>query len=581
MILKHLKTSEWALIGLSAIVIGMGVFLELEIPGYMTDITTALTTGGSTGTVMEKGGRMLLCAFGSLVMSVAAGFMAAYIAASLSMRLREREFDSVQSFSDEDMDRFSAASLITRSTNDITQIQNAFAVGMMMLIRAPIMAGWAIARIAGKDWSWTLATMVAVIAVVTVMGVVLAYAVPRFRRIQSLTDNVNRMARENLTGMRVVRAYNAESYQEWRFEQANVELVFNNLSANRAMSLMMPSMSLAMNLLGMAVYWIGAVLIDGASDADRIILFSDMIVFSSYSMMVMMAFIMLVALMIILPRASVAARRVEEVIDAVPSITDGGSDGPSGISGEVEFDHVSFRYAGARDFALRGVSFKASKGETVAIIGSTGSGKSTLVRMIPRFGDACEGRVLVDGMDVREYRLDRLRGRIGYVPQKPILFKGSIAYNIGYGDPGHDITGDEVAEAAGIAQASEFIGVLEGGMDHMVSQGGSNLSGGQRQRISVARALCRSPGILILDDTFSALDYRTDRALRAALKEKTGGVTCIIVAQRVGTIMDADRIIVLDGGRVVGIGTHDELLSSCGTYREIASSQLTQEEMVL
>lgn len=581
MILKYLRPREWTLILLSVMVIAFEVYLELEIPGYMTDITTALTTGGSTDTVIEKGMRMLACAFGSLVLSVIVGFSAAFIASSLSRRLREMEFDSVQSFSESDMDRFSTASLITRSTNDITQIQNAVAVGMMMLIRAPIMAIWAITKIADKNWDWTLATSVAIIAILILVSCIFIFVVPRFRRIQSLTDNVNRIARENLTGIRVVRAYNAESHQRSRFEHANGELTENNLFANRAMSLMMPSMSLIMNTLGMCIYWIGAILIDDASPSGRISLFSDMIVFSSYSMMVIMAFIMLVALMIILPRASVAAKRVEEVIDTRTSIEDGTEcDPPCGSKGSIQFENVSFRYDDAKEFTLRDISFTASQGETVAFIGSTGSGKSTLVKLIPRFADATEGRVLVDGMDVRRYRLDSLRRRIGYVPQKSILFGGSIGSNIGYGDSGSSITEEDIQSAIDTAQASEFIGDLEDGLDSMVSQSGTNLSGGQRQRISVARAVCRSPEIFIFDDTFSALDYRTDRALRTALKERTEGITCLIVAQRIGTVMDADRIIVLDEGRIVGTGTHEQLLRECDTYREIALSQLSEEELV-
>lgn len=581
MILRYLRGREWAAIAACVVLIAIMVYLELEIPGYMSSITTEIV-GGDTDmdVVYGDGGMMLLCAFGSLVVSIIVGGLAAWIATSFSKRLRELEYSRVQSFSLEEMNRFSTSSLITRSTNDITQIQMTTAMGLMIMIRAPIMAVWAITKILDKNWEWTVATAVGVVIIITIISVVMVYVVPRFKRIQGLTDNVNRVTRENLSGIRVVRAYNAEGYQEAKSEKANRELTETNLSANRALATMFPAMMLVMNGLSLAIYWIGALLISAAGAMDKLTLFSDMVVFSSYAMQVVMAFIMLVMIFMILPRAMVASKRIQEVIDTVPSIGDGpGADAPR--EGSVEFRDVSFRYPGTSGDVLRNVSFRAFKGETVAFIGATGSGKTTLVDLIPRFYDATSGQVLVDGVDVREYRLKDLRDRIGYVPQKSFMFKGTVDSNVRYGDGSESRTEEEVRRAVSIAQAKDFVEAKEGGYQSEVAQGGTNLSGGQRQRLSIARAVCRDPEIYIFDDSFSALDYRTDRVLRDTLKKEVAGATVLIVAQRIGTIMDADRIVVIDDGEVVGTGRHEELLRTCPVYLDIARSQLSEEELGL
>ena len=580
MILKYLRVREWLGIAACVVLIAFMVYLELEIPGYMSTITTEIVSPDTDmDVVYGDGGMMLLCAFASLVVSIIVGCIAAWIATSFSRRLRDLEYARVQSFSLEEMDRFSTSSLITRSTNDITQIQMTTAMGLMIIIRAPIMAVWAITKILDKNWEWTVATAVGVVAIVTIISVIMLYAIPRFRRIQGLTDNVNRVTRENLAGIRVVRAYNAEAYQEAKSEEANVELTDVNLSANRALAVMFPTMMLVMNGLSLAIYWIGAILIDAAGmPMERLTLFSDMVVFSSYAMQVVMAFIMLVMIFMILPRAMVASKRIQEVINTEPSIRDGaGTDAPR--EGTVEFRDVSFRYPGTSGDVLHNISFTASKGETVAFIGATGSGKTSVVNLIPRFYDVTGGQVLVDGVDVREYRLDDLRDRIGYVPQKAFMFKGTVDSNVRYGDGSDEVTEEQVRRAVRIAQAAEFVESKEGTYRSEVSQGGSNLSGGQKQRLSIARAVCRDPEIYIFDDSFSALDYRTDRILRETLRSEISGATTLIVAQRIGTIMDADRIVVLDDGAVVGMGRHEELLRTCPVYLDIARSQLSDEEL--
>lgn len=580
MILKYLRGREWAAIALCVVLIAFMVYLELEIPGYMSTITTEIVSPDTDmDVVYEDGGMMLLCAFGSLVVSIIVGGLTAWIATSFSRRLRDLEYSRVQSFSLEEMNRFSTSSLITHSTNDITQIQMTTAMGLMIMIRAPIMAVWAVMKILDKNWEWTMVTALAVVAIVTIISVIMLYAIPRFKRIQGLTDNVNRVTRENLAGIRVVRAYNAESYQEEKSETANRELTDTNLSANRALAVMFPTMMLVMNGLSLAIYWIGAILIDAAGmPTDKMVLFSDMIVFSSYAMQVVMSFIMLVMIFMILPRAMVASKRIQEVINTEPSIRDGhGTDAPR--KGSVEFRNVSFRYPGTSGYVLHDVSFTASKGETVAFIGATGSGKTTIVDLIPRFYDATEGQVLVDGVDVREYRLHDLRDRIGYVPQKAFMFKGTVDSNVRYGDGSEEVTEEQVRRAVRIAQATEFVEAKEGQYESEVAQGGSNLSGGQKQRLSIARAVCRDPEIYIFDDSFSALDYRTDRVLRETLRNEISDATTLIVAQRIGTIMEADRIVVVDDGEVVGIGRHEELLRNCPVYLDIARSQFSDEEL--
>uniref|UniRef100_UPI0037DD52FA ABC transporter ATP-binding protein n=1 Tax=Methanomethylophilus alvi TaxID=1291540 RepID=UPI0037DD52FA len=578
MILKYFRKRDWALTAALVVFIICQVYLDLEIPGYMNDITYAIQTGSGTDVVKEYGTDMVLCAFLSLGFSVAAGFCATNIAASLGRTLRERQFDRVQEFSMQDMDRFSAASLITRSTNDVYHLMVFTARGLQIVIKSPILATWALLKISGKNWEWTAATAAAVVVLVAVVAVTMWYTVPRFKKIQWLTDGINRATRENLDGIRVIRAYNAEEYQQKKFDKANDDLLENNVANAHAMAPMHPITSSLNNFLTLAIYWIGAGLIAAAgSTGDKMVLFSDMIVFSSYAMQVVSAFMLMIGIIRGLPRAMVAAGRVEEVIEAEPSIKDGGFDGVTDAEGEVEFRDVSFSYPDAEGPAIEKVSFKVRKGQTLAIIGPTGSGKSTLVNLIPRFYDATGGQVLVDGIDVREYDQKALRRRIGYVPQSAVIFSGSVEYNVNYGDTSADRTEDDVRKALEIAQGIDFVEKMEGGMDGHVSQYGRNVSGGQKQRICIARAVCKRPEILIFDDTFSALDFKTDLALRESLKRETAGTTNIIVAQRIGTIMDADRIIVLDKGKVVGDGTHDLLMKECGIYRNIAMSQMTGE----
>lgn len=579
MILKYLKAKEWTMIAVAVLLIVGQVYLDLRIPDYMTTITNLLTHDGTVSEVINEGWKMMACALGSLAMAISTGYIAAWVAASLSRRLRELEFSRVQSFSMAEINKFSTASLITRSTNDITQVQTAVAIGLQVTIKAPILAVWAIAKIAGKGTEWTILTAVAIIAILLIVGTVMVFVIPRFKKIQWLTDDVNRVTREGITGIRVVRAYNAEDYQEAKFEVSNDALTSNNLFANRTMSVMMPALTSIMSLLTMGIYWIGAILLSTSSSQDT---FTNMIVFSAYAMQVVMAFMLMIFTFIILPRAMVAARRIEEVIDTEPSIVDGNvTESPAGIVGNVEFRDVSFKYPNASDYVLKDISFTANEGDTVAFIGSTGSGKSTLINLIPRFYDVTQGAVLVDGIDVREYGQEALRRKIGYVSQKAVLFTGTVSSNVNYGDTSKTANDEDIMRAVSIAQGTEFVERMEGKYSSRVSQGGSNLSGGQKQRLSIARAVNRKPEIYIFDDSFSALDYKTDRSLRDALEREMGGATTLIVAQRIGTIMEADKIIVLEDGRIVGMGKHKELLQNCETYREIARSQLSEEELSL
>lgn len=581
MIFKHINRKEWSLVAVCFVLICLQVFLELEIPGYMSQITTLLTTGGTVEQVMDQGWPMLGAALGSLMTAISVGAVAAYIAASLAHRLRKLQFDNVGLFSKAETGKFSLASLITRSTNDITQVQTVFAIGMQVVMRAPVMAIWAIVKISGKDMTWTFAMTVAIAVLMTTISVVMYLVVPRFRIMQRLTDNVNRITEEGLTGVRVVRAYNAESYQEAKFEVANEELTSTNLFTSRTMAVMSPVISTVMSLLSLSIYVIGAILISAASGYGlRLELFSDMIVFSSYAMQVVMAFMMMVIILMIVPRAAVAAKRIEEVIDTKPSIRSGTvKESPEGKEGEIEFRNVSFRYPGAADSVLENVTFKVGKGETVAFIGSTGSGKSTLINLVPRFYDVTEGQILVDGVDVRDYELNVLHGKIGYVPQKAVIFSGTVESNVNYGDTDDKRTIGDVKKAVSIAQGADFVEKMDNGYEGMISESGTNLSGGQKQRLAIARAICRKPEFYIFDDSFSALDYKTDRVLRDALKKETSGVTSLIVAQRIGTIMEADTIVVLDEGRVAGMGKHTDLLKSCEVYRDIALSQLSEKEL--
>ncbi|MCL2704072.1 MAG: ABC transporter ATP-binding protein/permease [Defluviitaleaceae bacterium] len=581
-IFKYLKPKEWmmALISLGFII--TQVWLDLKAPDYMSEITTLVQTPGSgMKDIWTAGGMMLLCTLGSLAAAVIVGYFAAMIGARFSRRLRSLIFNKVDSFSMKEMNHFSPDSLITRSTNDITQVQMLITMGLQLIVKAPITAVWAITKIAGKGMEWTMATGVAVGVLIVMISFLMIFVIPKFKKMQSLIDNMNRVTRENLTGLRVVRAYNAEEYQETKFERANNELTGTQLFTSRAMAVMMPVMTMIMSGLSLAVYWIGAHLINSAQAMDRLPIFSNMMVFSIYAMQVIMSFMMLVMIFIMLPRAGVSANRINEVLDTDPNIKDGGrSEGKPDVKGEVVFNQVSFKYPDAADYALENISFKASKGETVAFIGSTGSGKSTLIHLIPRFFDATEGEVLLNGVNVKDFKLEPLLSMIGYVPQKAVLFKGTINSNVGYGDNGiGKIAEDDVKRAVSIAQGSDFVEEMEGQYNAPVAQGGTNLSGGQKQRISIARAVCRRPEIFIFDDTFSALDYKTDRDLRKALKDNTRGSTCLIVAQRIGTIMDADQIIVLDEGKIAGHGRHKDLLQNCEVYRQIAMSQLSEEEL--
>ena len=549
---RYLRKQEWILVLLALVFIVAQVWLDLTMPEYMAEITRLVQTKGSTmPEILSSGGMMLLCAMGSLAASMITAVCSSRIAACFSSTLRSKLFAKVESFSMEEIGRFSTASLITRSTNDIMQVQMLIVLGLQMLIKAPVTAVWAIYKIAGKQWQWSVSTGSAVIVLLLIVGVTLLLTFPYFRKMQTLTDDLNRVTRESLTGIRVIRAYNADAYQSEKFEGANKALTSAQLFTQRTMAFMMPSIQLIMSGLSLAIYWIGAVLINNAGMRGKIDLFSDMMVYSQYAIQVVMSFMMLVMIFMILPRASVSAKRINEVLDTVPSIYDGTAEqGKDGITGEVEFRNVSFRYPDAEDDMLHNISFTAKKGETVALIGSTGCGKSTVVNLIPRFYDATEGQILVDGVDVREYRQKALRNKIGYVSQKAILFTGTVASNVGYGDNGKGAyDGNSLYEAVKYAQVSEFVDAMDKGMDSYVAQGGANYSGGQKQRISIARAIARKPEILIFDDSFSALDYKTDRLLRKTLDEKCGDSTRIIVAQRIGTIRNADKILVLDEGR--------------------------------
>ena len=581
-ILRKLSGKNVAFVFVCALFIFAQVWLDLTLPDYMSEITMLLQTQGSQmSEILKAGAMMLLCALGSLVCSVVVSVVVAAIAADFSASLRTHLFNKVQSFSMAEIGNFSTPSLITRSTNDVMQVQMLLVMGMQVLIKAPVTAVWAIIKISDKSSEWTITTAVAVVVLFIIIGTCIALSMPKFRKLQRLTDDVNRVTRENLTGIRVVRAYNAESYQQDKFESVNDELTRANVFTARVMSTMMPSITLVNNMLVLSVYFIGAVIIDRAALADKAQLFSDMLVFSSYAMQIVMSFMMLVMIFILLPRASVAAKRILEVLDTKLSIQDGHISQIKGsVSGEIEFKNVSFKYPGADSEALRDINFHARRGQTVAIIGSTGCGKSTLVNLIPRFYDVCEGQVLVDGVDVRDYTQYALRCKIGYVSQKAVLFSGTVESNIAYGDCGKGkISRSDVEDAVYTAQASEFVEGLSEGYEGYVAQAGSNFSGGQKQRLSIARAVARYPEILIFDDSFSALDYKTDRKLREALKSCCSDATKIIVAQRIGTIRDADMIIVLDEGRMAGIGTHESLMQECEVYRQIAYSQLSKEEL--
>lgn len=584
-ILKHLRWKEWLLVAACVVLIVGQVQLDLALPDYMSEITRLVQTEGSQmSDILFAGGKMLLCALGSMLLTVCTTFFTAQIASRFSARLRGEMYRKVVGFSNEEINRFSTASLITRTTNDISQLQMFFSFGMQSLIKAPIMAFIAVGKISTKSWEWSLLTGGVIAFVCVLLVFIMLYAVPRMKKMQTLTDNLNRITRENLTGLQVVRAYNAENYQEGKFAKANEEMTRNSQQANIAMSVMNPGMNLAMNGLTLGIYWIGAALISAiavtspAAMMERIGLFSDMVVFMQYTMQVIMAFLMLVMIFVMLPRVTVSASRVNEVLDTRARIVDGKeTQGKPGMKGEIEFRDVSFRYPDADGDTIHHISFTAHHGQTVALIGATGCGKSSIINLIPRLYDATSGQVLVDGVDVRDYTQDALRSKIGFVPQKAFLFSGTVSSNVGYGED--NASGAAIRKAVSIAQAAEFVESPDVGYSGTVAQGGSNFSGGQKQRLSIARAVARDPEILVFDDSFSALDYKTDHALRQALREQTSGTTNIIVAQRIGTIRDADCILVIEDGAIVGKGTHRELMESCKVYQEIAYSQLSKEEL--
>lgn len=581
LICRQLNKKQWLSMLLIVGLVMLQVWLELEIPDYMSEITVLIQTEGNMiSEILLAGGKMLVCAITSAICAIIVGYIVAKVSAGVSKKIRSELFNKVQSFSSNEIKNFSTASLITRSTNDITQIQMFIVMGLSALIKAPIMAIWAIVKISGKSYQWSIATAVAVIVLILSVITIISFVLPRFRKMQTLTDNINRITRENLTGLRVVRAYNAEEYQKNKFETANAELTNTNLTAHRAMSLLSPLMNAVMSGLPLAIYWIGAFLINSAFTPDKLTIFSDMVVFSSYAVQIVMSFMLLVIVFIMLPRASVSARRINEVLNTKSSIQDGeGVIIESNEQGKIEFKNVSFKYQDADEYVLKDINFKCNKGDVVAFIGSTGSGKSTLINLVPRFYDASDGEVLVDGKNVKDFKLKDLRDRIGYVSQRAVLFSGTVLSNVALGGEDEKPDEEDIHKAIEISQSSDFVSKMDKGINSHISQGGKNVSGGQKQRLSIARALAKNPEIMIFDDSFSALDYKTDKALRSALNKEFEGTTIMIVAQRIGTIKDADKIIVLDEGNIVGMGKHEELLKSCPVYKEIALSQLSEEEL--
>ena len=581
-ILKNLTKKDWLLILVSLVLICFQVWLDLKIPDYMAEITKLVQTEGSQmSDVLNQGGYMLACAGASLASAVFVGYLSSLVSASISFHLRKKIFEKVENFGMAEIKKFSTSSLITRTTNDITNIQMVISMGMQMMIKAPITAAWAVFKILNKSWQWSAITGIAVLILLSCVITLMILVLPRFKKVQKLIDNINDLTRENLTGIRVVRAFNAENYQEDKFEDGNVELTNSQMFNQRAMSAMSPVIYLVMNTLTLAIYFVGSHLIESANIVDKLPLFSDMVVFSSYAMQVIMSFLMLAMIFIMLPRAQVSAERINEVLDTDFLIKDGKiNKAPLDVKGEIEFKNVSFKYPDGDDYVLKNISFTAKKGETVAIIGSTGSGKTTLVNLIPRFYDATEGKVLVDGINVKDYKGETLNNKLGYVPQKAVMFSGSVNFNVSYGENGKgEISNDKIKEAVDIAQAKEFVEKMPETYDSYISRGGTNISGGQKQRLAIARAIAREPEIYIFDDSFSALDYKTDFTLRNQLKQYTKDSTSIIVAQRIGTILNSDKIIVLENGECVGMGTHKELLQHCKVYQEIAYSQLSKEEL--
>ena len=580
-LLKGFTKKDWLTILVGIVFIVAQVWLDLKLPDYMSEITVLVQTEGSAmSDIIMQGVYMLLCAFGSLVFAVITGYLMASLSSNFSMTIREKLFKKVENLAIQDIKKFSTSSLITRTTNDVTQIQMLIAMGLQLLIKAPITAVWAVTKILNKGWQWSAVTGVAVVILLSTIAIIMALVLPKFKIVQKLIDRVNGVTRENLTGIRVVRAFNAEKYQEDKFEGVNQNLTNLQLSNQYKFAFMQPVMYLVMYSLTLLIYFIGAYLIRDAMMVEKLTLFSNMVVFSSYAMQVIMSFLMLAVIFMLLPRADVSAKRINEVLDTDFAIDEGEFDGKTKEVGTIEFKNVSFRYPDAEEYLLENISFKANKGETVAIIGSTGSGKSTLINLIPRFYDVTDGEVLVDGVNVKDYTLEALNNKLGYVSQKAVLFQGTIRSNITYGDNGkEEVSEEKMEEALRVSQAKEFVDKLDDGVDSHVAQSGTNYSGGQKQRISIARAIARDPEIYIFDDSFSALDYKTDARLRHELKKYAHDATMVIVAQRIGTIMNADKIIVLDDGKCVGMGTHKELLKNCDVYKQIALSQVSEEEL--
>ena len=580
-LIKNFTKKEFGVMLIVLLLVIAQVFLELKMPDYMSEVTKLVQTEGSKmHDIIINGCYMLACAFGSLVSAVIVGYLVANLSSMFSMKIRKQIFKKVESFSTNEIKMFQVNSLITRTTNDVTQIEMLIGMGLQLLLKAPITAIWAITKILNKSWQWSALTAVAVVILMSVIATLMMIVVPKFKIVQKLIDKVNGVTRENLTGIRVVRAFNAEKYQEDKFEKVNDKLTNQQLFNQKAFSVMSPIMYMVMNGLALGIYFIGAYLIKNSLMADKISLFGDMIVFSSYSMQVIMAFLMLAMIFMMLPRAQVSAARINEVLDTELTIKDGELDSDKTKEvGTVEFRNVSFKYPDAEEYLLENISFKAEKGETVAFIGSTGSGKSTLINLIPRFYDVTDGEILIDGVNVKEYKQEFLNNKIGYVPQKAVIFSGSVNYNVSYGDNGRKKTEKIIKDAIKVAQASEFVEKMDDKYETYLAQGGTNVSGGQKQRLAIARAIAREPEIYIFDDSFSALDYKTDSTLRHELKKYTKDATNLIVAQRIGTIMNADKIIVLDNGKCVGSGTHKELLKNCEVYKQIALSQLSKEEL--
>ncbi len=579
---KNLGKKELLMAFICLLLIFGQVWLELKMPDYMSEITVLVQSEGSQmNDILKNGAYMLACALGSLVSAIIVGYIAATISATLSMKVRKKLFDKVENLAMHEVKQFSTSSLITRTTNDITQIEMLVAMGLQLLLKAPITAVWAITKILDKSWQWSAITAVAVAILLTTVGTLIAIVLPRFKVVQKLIDKINGITRENLTGIRVIRAFNAESYQQEKFENVNNDLTSLQLFNQKSFAILSPIMYLVMYFLTLSIYFVGAILIKDALMVDKLALFGNMVVFSSYAMQIIMSFLMLAMIFMMLPRAQVSANRINEVLDTEISIKEGTLDkDTTNERGTVEFKNVSFKYPDAEEYLLRNISFKAEKGQTVAFIGSTGSGKSTLINLIPRFYDATEGEVLVDGVNVKEYKSEFLHNKIGYVSQKAVMFNGTVASNVAYGDNGKpELTEEQIKEAIKVAQGKEFVEKMDDKYNSHIASGGTNVSGGQKQRLSIARAIARDPEIYIFDDSFSALDYKTDSVLRKALKEHTADSTSLIVAQRIGTIINSDKIIVLEDGKVVGEGTHKELLKTCDVYKQIALSQLSKEEL--